>query len=163
MKIFIIAAVTADGFIAKNENHAASWTSKADKNFFKETTKRAGVIVMGSRTYETIGKPLPGRRNIVLSRTKKFEGVEVSAESPTELASRLEKEGVKEIAICGGASVYTEFMKAGLVDALYLTVEPILFGAGMTMFREPIDAKLELKEARPIGDGAVVLEYIVIR
>src|SRR6185369_8098656 len=97
MKVFLIAAMTADGFIARNEAELVSWTSKSDKKFFRETTKRAGVIVMGSKTYATIGKALPERRNIVMSRTQKFEGVETTTESPKELVARLTKEGVAEL------------------------------------------------------------------
>ncbi|HEY4500449.1 MAG TPA: dihydrofolate reductase family protein [Candidatus Paceibacterota bacterium] len=166
MKTFIIAALTADGFIAKGHDHITTWTSKADKNFFKEMTKKAGVIVIGSKTFETIGRALPERRNIVLSRTKKFEGidgVETSAESPRDLVTRLEREGVRELAICGGAGVYTSFMKEGLIDTLYITVEPILFGTGLSLFKDSFETKLELKESRLIGDGAVLLEYTVIK
>ncbi len=166
MKTFIIAALTADGLLAKGHDHVTTWTSKADKNFFKEKTKEAGVIVMGSKTFETIGRALPGRRNIVLSRTKKFDdvnGLETSSESPRELVTRLEKEGVRELAICGGAGIYTSFMKENLVDTLYITVEPILFGQGLSLFNESFETKLKLKESRPIGDGAVVLEYEVIK
>ncbi len=166
MKTFIIAALTADGFIAKGHDHVTTWTSKADKIFFKETTQRAGVMVMGSKTFETIGRALPGRRNIVLSGTKKFGGIygiETSAESPRELVERLRREGVQELAICGGAGVYTSFMKEGLIDTLYITVEPILFGRGLCLFNENLEVKLELKETRPIGDGAVLLEYTVIK
>lgn len=166
MKTFLIAALSADGFIAKGHDHNTTWTSKADKNFFKEMTKRAGVIVMGSKTFETIGRALPDRRNIVLSRTKKYEGItgiEISAESPRELVARLEREGVRELAICGGAGIYTSFMKEGLVDTLYITVEPILFGQGLSLLNENMETKLELKETRPIGDGSVVLEYKVIK
>lgn len=166
MKIFIIAAVTLDGFISRNDSEPAMWTSKADKEFFKAATKKAGVIVMGSKTFETIGRALPGRRNIVLSRTKRFDdipGIESSEESPTELVSRLEQEGVTELAVCGGSHIYTSFMKAGLVDTIYVTVEAIAFGSGITLFNEPIDAKLALRETRSLGDGAVLLEYSVIK
>lgn len=166
MKTFIIAAMTADGFIAKGHDHVTTWTSKADKNFFKEKTKEAGVIVMGSKTFETIGHALPERRNIVLSRTKKFDDiddVETSAESPRELVERLRREGVRELAVCGGAGVYTSFMKQGLIDTLYITVESILFGQGLSLFNENLEVKLELKDTRPLGDGAVLLEYTVIK
>lgn len=166
MKTFIIVAMTADGFIAKGHDHVTTWTSKADKNFFKEKTKEAGVIVMGSKTFETIGRALPGRRNIVLSRTKKFDdidGIETSAESPGELVARLEREGVRELAVCGGAGIYTSFIKQGLIDTLYITVEPILFGQGLSLFNESLGAKLELRETRSLGDGAVLLEYTVIK
>jgi len=69
MKTFIIAALTADGYIGKNAKHAAMWTSKEDKKRFIEITKRAGVIVMGQNTWQTLGKPLKDRLNIVYSPT----------------------------------------------------------------------------------------------
>jgi len=49
MKVFIIAAISTDGFIAKDPNEpSTAWTSLADKKHFGEITKRAGVIVMGA-------------------------------------------------------------------------------------------------------------------
>ncbi|MCL5782229.1 MAG: dihydrofolate reductase, partial [Patescibacteria group bacterium] len=58
MKCFIIAALSADGYIARDEHHPAFWTSKEDKKRFVELTKRAGVVIMGSTTYTTIARPL---------------------------------------------------------------------------------------------------------
>ena len=71
MEVFILAAQTADGFIAKNHTHAATWTSKEDKQRFVELTKDAGVIVMGSTTFKTLPKPLKNRLNVVYSNTIK--------------------------------------------------------------------------------------------
>src|SRR3989344_8136395 len=106
IKTFIIAAMTADGKIARNAGHAATWTSKEDKKFFVERTKQAGVMIMGQTTYETIGKPMPGRLNIVYSR-KDIPGVETTTLDPMTLLADLEKRGFKEVAICGGSTIYT--------------------------------------------------------
>ena len=67
MTCFITAALSADGYIAKDSAHAAFWTGKEDKKRFIDITKRAGVVVMGLNTYKTLGKPLKGRVNIVYS------------------------------------------------------------------------------------------------
>ena len=163
MKTFLIAALSADGFIAKNSSHLSDWTSKEDKQFFVEMTKKAGVIVMGQNTYETIGKPLPDRLNVVYSRNKEYEGVEVTKREAKELLHDLEKRGYQEVAIVGGAAIYTMFMKAGAVDKLYLSIEPILFGKGMTLFNEELDAKLELKNVSKLGEQTVLLEYNVVK
>src|SRR3990167_7337399 len=106
IKAFLIAAVTADGFIARDEKHSAFWTSKEDKKRFVELTKRAGVVVMGSTTYATLPRALKERTNIVYSRSKSFEGAETTQKSPVDLLSDLESRGFKEAAICGGASIY---------------------------------------------------------
>lgn len=162
MKTFIIAAITADGYIAKDVHHASiAWTSKADKKRFVELTKEAGVVVMGSSTYETIGRPLPNRVNIVYSRSKKFEGVEVTNLAPHDLLNELRDRGFKSVAICGGSHIYSMFMKAKAVDTIYLTIEPILFGKGIPFLNEEFLMHLHLKSVAQSESGALLVEYSV--
>lgn len=163
MKIFIIAAISLDGFIARDKTDLSTkWTSKEDTSHFLEKTKKAGVVIMGSKTFETFGaKPLPDRRNIIYSRTKKYEGVETTKEGVKELLNRLEKEGVKEIAVCGGASIYSLFLEANLVDRIILTIENVIFGYGIKLFDKKIDCEIELEKVKQIGPNSVVLEYKV--
>lgn len=161
MNVFIIAALTADGFIAKNTDHLASWTSKADKKRFVELTKKAGVMVMGSKTFKTIGKALPGRRTIVYSSQKEMTpGIETTSEDPQTLVERLEKEGCQSLAICGGGSIYTLFMESGLVKKMYLTIEPLVFGKGLTLFNKEINASFTLTSVEKV-DSTLLLEYTV--
>ena len=70
MEIGIIAAVSSNGIIGykKNNRHVIPWTYPEDMKFFKTMTKGC-AIVMGKNTYKSIGKPLPDRTNIVLSKT----------------------------------------------------------------------------------------------
>lgn len=166
MNCFIISCLTADGYIGKNSAHAAVWTSQADKKRFIEITKRAGVVVMGQNTWFTLGgKPLKDRLNIVYSPTPLENlppGVEVTMKSPADLLSELEKRGHKDIAICGGSQIYTMFMKSGLVSKLYLTIEPIVFGDGMRLFKEDMDFKLKLDKIEHTPEGTVLLDYSVV-
>ena len=163
MKIFIIAAVTANGFIARQTDEiSTSWTSKEDKQLFSEITKRAGVIVMGNTTFKTIGRALPGRRNIVYSRKAvDVEGIETTSESPAELISRLEREGCQELAVCGGASIYDMFLQAGVVDELYLTIEPVLFAGGIALLKHGADKQLALLDHKLLNDHTLLLHYEV--
>jgi dihydrofolate reductase len=164
MKVFLIAAITADGFIGKNSNHLADWTSKEDKQFFQERTKQAGTVIMGFNTYKTIGRPLPGRENIIYApQGIDIEGVEITQKDPKELIKNLQDRGVAEIAICGGATIYTMFMEADAVDTLYLTVEPILFGSGIKLFNKELDTNLELQTTRNLNEQSVLLEYSVLK
>lgn len=165
IKVFLIAAVTADGFIARDGAHSPmNWTSKADKKRFIELTKRAGVVVMGSSTYRTIGQPLKERVNIVYSKTGTFPGAEVTQDDPHTLLKKLEERGFKEVAICGGSQIYTMFMKAGLVDTIYLTMEPLVFGKGIPLFNEELHSFLKLKSSQVSeANGALLLEYEVDR
>lgn len=162
MKVFIIAAQTADGFIAKSTDQVSTnWTSIDDKKFFAEKTKQAGVVVMGSSTYKTFNKPLKDRINIVYSRGESFDGTEPTSLSPKELLDSLEKRGFSEVAICGGSSIYTMFAKAGVIDSIYLTIEPVVFGNGISLFNENLDLKLSLVSERKTENGTIFLEYKV--
>ncbi len=162
MKTFIIAALSADGFIAKDTHHPAFWTSKADKARFVRLTKEAGVVVMGSTTYATLPRPLKDRVNVVYSRSKTFEHTETTQKAPRELLAELEARGFKSVAICGGSQIYDMFMKAGVVDTLYLTIEPIIFGKGIGLFTEDMLYHLKLKSVHESTEsGSLLLEYLV--
>ncbi len=161
IKAFLIAAVTADGFIAKDEKHSAFWTSIEDKKRFVELTKRSGIVIMGSTTYTTLPRPLKERVNIVYSKTKKFEGAETTQKPPLELLQELEGRGFKEVAVCGGSKIYTLFMKAKVIDRVFLTIEPLMFGKGITLFNEELQYHLSLVSASQAENGALLLEYKV--
>ena len=166
MICFISAALTTDGFIGKDSAHAASWTSKEDKKRFIEITKREGVVVMGLNTYRTLGKPLKDRLNVVYSPEKltgadAIAGVETTTKAPADLLADLADRGYKEVAICGGSQIYTMFMESGVVDKLYLTIEPLIFGAGMKLFNKGLDNKLTLVSSEKTTSGALLLEYNV--
>jgi len=164
MKVIIVAALTTDGFIGRNSSDVStSWTSKEDKTFFVSKTKEIGTVIMGSTTYETFGRPLKDRRHIVLSRTKTFDGVEMSKESPIDLLSRLENEGVKEVAICGGSSIYTTFIEQNLVDKIYLTVEGVLFGDGVKFLSKETFVKMKLVSSTILGENTILLEYDILK
>jgi dihydrofolate reductase len=166
MRVFIIAAITADGFIGRHSLHGSDWTSPEDKKIFVKLTKEAGVMVMGSRTFATIKRALPGRRNIVLTTHPdaiRVEGVEATDDTPEELITRLKKEGETGLAVCGGATVYEQFMRVGAVTELYLTVEPLLFGKGVPLFSDELDVELELLDTEQINKNAILLHYKVLR
>ena len=166
MICFIIAALSADGYIAKDpKTPSTTWTSKDDKKRFVEISKRAGVCVMGLTTWQTFGgRPLKDRLNIIYSPAP-IEGlppgVETTDKSPLDLLRDLESRGLKEVAICGGSTIYTMFMKSGLVERLYLTIEPVIFGDGVRLFKEPLDFKLKLEELTKTDGGTLLLTYAV--
>nr|AIA10584.1 dihydrofolate reductase [uncultured bacterium] len=166
MKVSVVAAITADGFIGRDAHHLSDWTSKEDKQVFVRLTKEAGTIVMGSKTYATIGRPLPGRRNIVYTtRPNEFqiEGVEATSEEPAMLVARLEQEGATGLAVCGGASIYGQFMRAGVVTDLYLTIEPVLFGTGVPLCNAELDTRLALRETSKLNENTILLHYSVLQ
>ena len=163
MKVYIIAAITADGFIAKTSKEYIDWTSKEDKLFFREMTKKSGVIVLGGNTFRTFKKLLPGRRHIIYTHQKiDNPQVETTKETPEALAERLAKEGFNEIAICGGSTIYNMFLSSGVVSDVYLTVEPLLFGSGIKLAVSDLDIKLKLQSVKHLNIDTIVLHYKVV-
>ncbi len=93
------------------------WHIPADMKFFRETTMGHPVI-MGGKTYRSIGKPLPGRENVVLSRSEPEGGGAVWIKSLDELHDYIQKDNQLKF-IIGGASLYEHFLPEA--DILYLT------------------------------------------
>lgn len=98
-------------------NNALPWHLPADLAFFKRTTM-GKPIVMGRKTYESIGKPLPGRRNIVVTRNRNYKapGCDIVA-GVDEAMSVCEPE--PEIMLIGGASLYQQSIEHA--NYLYIT------------------------------------------
>lgn len=163
-------AATVDGKIAKSKTHLASWTSKEDKMSFIKETKKAGVIIMGRSTFATIGKPLPGRLNIILtSSPEKFKEeekrgiLEFIKGSPLEVVSLLKRRGYTLAILGGGANTNAKFLEAGLVDELLITVEPKIFGSGVDLFAGSFDVDLELLNVSKLNKNTIQLRYRVIK
>lgn len=171
MKVFIIAALSADGFIARTPGQSTlTWRSKGDGQFFIAKTKEARVVVMGLNTAKTSKRPMPERLNIIYANSreelplwKEFDGWEVTQKDPASLIQELSERGYDQVAICGGSTVYTMFMQAGVVDTLYLTIEPVFFGQGIALFNKELDKKLNLVKVEKLGEQSVLLEYNVLK
>jgi dihydrofolate reductase len=115
MRLSLIVAMDAGGMIGRDG--ALPWRLPEDLRNFKRITL-GKPVVMGRRTWEAIGRPLPGRRNIVLTRDPSWaaEGVLV-ARSPDEALSLAG--GAGELMVIGGADVYRLFLPRA--DRIYLT------------------------------------------
>lgn len=114
--ISLIAAIGRNNELGK-ENKLL-WSLPADMKHFKNITT-LHTVIMGRKTFESIGKPLPNRRNIVITRDADYkkEGVEIAH----SLAGALDliKDKDEEIFIIGGAELYKETIK--IADKLYMT------------------------------------------
>jgi len=115
MTISLIVAASRNGVIGRNG--ALPWHLPDDLRQFKRLTLGKPVI-MGRRTWESIGRPLPGRRNIVLTRDPGFRagGCEVAHSVSAALALLA---GAEEAMVIGGAQVYAAFLP--FAERIYLT------------------------------------------
>lgn len=133
IKIAMIAAVGSNGVIGAG--NAMPWRLPSDFAHFKRTTM-GKPLIMGRKTFESIGKALPGRINIVVTRQKGYQpdGVLVidSLDAAIDHARTIARaEGVDEVFIGGGGELYREAMP--LADRLYIT-EVDLAPQGDTVF-----------------------------
>lgn len=110
----LIAAYAENRIIGKNGR--IPWDIPEEKHRFRDLTM-GHIMVMGRRTYEEIGFPLPGRETIVVSGTKKFDAPHCKTVS--SLGEALEQTAGRDVFICGGAQLYQEALP--LADILYLT------------------------------------------
>lgn len=115
-RLYIAVAVGENFAIGKNNQ--LLWHMPADLKFFKQTTS-GHTVVMGRKTFDSVGRPLPNRRNIVITRdaSLKIDGVEVV--NSLDEAITITKNEEKPVFIVGGAEIYRQALPK--TDLLYLT------------------------------------------
>jgi dihydrofolate reductase len=150
----IIAIVAIAKNFAIGKNGKLPWHYSADLKFFKQTTS-GDAVVMGRKTFESIGKPLPNRLNIVLSRENGDENVIVlrTKESFLHLAQYLKG----DIFIIGGATIYREF--ADVIEKWFVTEIPEIVEDADAFMPEDFLASFELKENIRLDKNLFVKSY----
>lgn len=121
IEVALIAAVAENGVVGRNEQ--LPWYLPEDLQYFKRTTL-GKPILMGRKTWESIGRPLPGRTNIVITRQPDYEApgarVVATLEQALALAESIATiDGVAELMVIGGAEIYAHALP--LARRLYLT------------------------------------------
>lgn len=127
-RIALVAALSANNVIGKNGS--LPWHLPADMRHFRAMTS-GHLVIMGRKTYESIGKPLPNRRNVVLSRSSEYsEKIEVCRTVEEALQKSI---GCREVMVIGGSQIYETFLP--LADKMYLThVQTDIEGEHLTLF-----------------------------
>lgn len=170
MQVTLLAAMTANGMIGLSDDQSSmEWTSKEDKSHFVDVTKQSGVLIVGRKTFETFGKPLKDRKVIVMTRAvplpPNLEGqnasVEFTHKSPHDILADLKASGHTSVVVGGGESVYSLFLREGLVTDVYLTIEPVLFGHGVPLAAMFGVINLELANQYWLNKHTIFLHYRV--
>lgn len=174
MKIKVIVLQTLDGFIAKDLNDDLSWGSKEDKALFLEQIKQVDYKIMGSRTFDTMRNfdALIGKhsKTVVLCEDPDVYKDYINPYSEVlflnmpieDVAKYLESLGAENVAVVGGAYVYSSFLKSGLVNELCITIAPHIFGNGIRFASDSLAGKMQLEEIREIGSGEIFLRYNIL-
>ena len=175
MRIVLIAAQSLDGFISKHAETGTAFTSPEDKAYFRKVVTGFDVAVFGAGTYRVSREAIRAQMSerllrVVLTHSPMraaTEGVpgqlEFTSAAPSALADDLLRRGFRNCALLGGAQVHSLFLAAALVDEIWLTVEPVLFGAGTPLLASQTDIRLELTATEKLGNSTLLLKYRVIR
>jgi dihydrofolate reductase len=150
--------------VARSRNHVIGrdnqmpWKISADLQFFKKVTMGHPVI-MGRKTWESIGRPLPGRRNVVVSRNANLEltGAEVVNSLDAALATLNE---FPRVFVIGGEQLFTQAFPK--VDRLYITEIDIDVGGGDTFFEVPNPSEWKEVERTPASEGEVTFNFLTL-
>lgn len=162
-----VAAITVDGKIARDLAHMSDWTSKEDKEILRAAIAESDAVLVGNNTYKTAIAPLSKRNCVVITRSvsepKRANPlcVYINPEK-NDLRNFLEAEcGYQSVCILGGAATYNYCLAHDMLDFLYLTIEPVVFGAGIDLFTDlPREVKFQLVDFRKLNPGGTIfLKY----
>jgi len=166
MKVTMMMAITVDGKIAKSSDHFPNWTSREDKKMFAEISKEHRVIMMGYKTFLTFPAPLKNRLNVVFTEEKNLpskEGVKWVSGEPEDVLKELESNGYEKVLLGGGTFLNTLFLEKKLIDEIILTIEPKIFGDGLSLFRGDFNIDMQLQEVKKINENSIIIKYKVIK
>ncbi|NEM97316.1 dihydrofolate reductase [Pontibacter burrus] len=136
--IAIVVAVAENNVIGKDNQ--LIWHLPADMRFFKNLTM-GHPIVMGRKTYESIGKPLPGRTTVIITRQHDFEAPGCIVVNSIDEAITQAQTIDQDVYIIGGAEIYKQALNK--VDTIYLTQVHHAF-EGDTFFPEIVESQWEV-------------------
>lgn len=166
MHVSLMVAISVDGKIARASDHFPDWTGKADKRLYAEITKQAGVMIMGSTTFDIIGRVLPGRKTVVMTRNldrrSNSKDLLFTQAPPEQIIADLASQGYQEAVVVGGAKINHLFAAKDLIDELILTISPYAFGAGLSIFSDVVNLELVLKKFWQLDENTLCVRYQVI-
>lgn len=163
--VTLMMAMTVDGKIAKDQTQFADWTSREDKKLFVEVSKAHRVIMMGENTFRTFPSPLKERLNVVFSEDENppsIDGVKWVKGAPEKVLEELEALGYISALLGGGSFLNSLFLEKKLITEIILTIEPKIFGTGLSLFNRDINANLKLLESRNLNENTLMLRYQVL-
>ena len=160
-------AASVDGRISLAKRTLPDWTSKEDWRFFQNSLSRVDAVIVGRNTYQAAAGRLRTRNTFVLSRRLKRvrrRGMVVFVNPASLDLAELLRE-FRTVAVLGGGTVYRFMLESGLLDEMFVTVEPFIFGRGKEMvIGGTRTTRLHLLSARRLNRaGTLLLHYRINR
>lgn len=175
MKVILAMVMSVDGKTTKWSNPKIyEWTSKEDQNHFSSLIESSRVIIIGRKTFvaaKSIIKLSPNNLRIILTKApKEYESISIDGQleftddSPKEILKKLKTRGYTQALLAGGEHVNALFFKEHLINEVWLTIEPHIFGFGNQLVaEEKLDTQMQLKSIRRLNkNGTILLKYLVI-
>ncbi len=174
MKTILVFVSTIDGKVTKwGDPHIRLWTSEEDRKYFTKIWSDARLIIMGSNTYisEAFRPILDHLLVVMTSHPDKYRSqvvpdkLEFTSKTPVQLTKLYKNKGHELMLVVGGAHVATSFLKDKLLDEIWLTIEPKIFGIGGNFaIEEKLDINLRLINIEKINkQGTLILKYEVLK
>ena len=162
MKLILIMVMSLNGIVAFDENtDIRKYSSDEDHSFFLQRASQCDAAVMGRFSYNS---EIPCKRKYLLSHHIKQEEIEdnsiIISGSADEVYKKLKIDGNHEVALLGGPRTNSAFLSAGLVDEIYLTIEPVILGEGLTFSVGELNSVWNMTNSIRLNDrGTIVLHY----
>ena len=166
----LFAVISLDGRIALNTSDSIHWSSQEDKLILNQAIQDYDVFLMGRVTYEVCQEMLATKRCVVISRQSTIpgmtgDGCTLFNPEKSDFKAFLAQFSAQKVALFGGASIYRWALERNLVRKIFLTLEPIIMGGGISLTgSEPPWQSLDgwlLKDCRKLNDrGTLQLTYV---
>lgn len=171
-RVTLVLVTSINGLLTRGSQPSGLWASAEDQDFFEQIKRHSDVIIMGSRTYESVrgqlqlSSQLP--RIVMTSRPEAYQSdektgvLEFMALAPSEVIETLHQRGHRLILVAGGARVAASFLESSLIDEIVLTLEPWYFAEGIAWVAGS-DVQLRLLDVRQLNErGTLLLRYQVV-
>jgi dihydrofolate reductase len=160
-------ASSIDGRTSLTTEKQPTWTSREDWEWFQKSIKKFEAFLVGRNTFLTAEKSLRRRNTFVISSQPKTIAKEgrVTFVNPETVNIKKLLDQYKSVAVLGGAGIYQYTLDHKMLDEVYVTIEPVIFGRGIEMFKGGTkNYRATLKSTRKLNkDGTILLHYIIKR
>lgn len=159
MKVLLYMAVSLDGIAALDSKTGIErYGSEEDRKFFIKASKKCDAVIMGKNTSFWKIKGVP---NIILTHSATADDGRIYlCGAAQEVYDKVQEMGFKKVALLGGPATNLNFLRAGLVDEMFLTVEPVTIGQGNRFLNEALVSKWTLAGVKKLNKGGtIVLHY----
>lgn len=174
MKIILAMVLSADGKSTGGNLEDQSWASSEDQVHLQKLISENNLIFLGGKTYSIAKshiKPSEGKLRIVLTRdAQKFKEDEIPGQLEfsdlgiEELIKSLEERGFEKLLLLSGENLNKEFFEKNLIDEIYFTLEPKIFGSGRSVTAGDLDINLQLMAMEKLNEkGTILLRYKVVK